>query len=365
MPRCHHHAIIFLILISFGYLYSINRGNLAFSKTNDDSHTNFAIAMTSIPPRFDGLTPTLLSWLHQLHPPNFICIYIPSYYLRFRLKNNEKEKETSTVTMLYQKLIASNLPSIQQALNTNKIRIVSINKDWGPLTRLVGVLESIECAERNNDNNSPCQSCFRSNNEYINLNYWLFADDDVMYASQTLQKYQSFLETYRIIQQATDKSVSSIIPKELALTQFAESYRLAINFDANAERPSILIPHVQAVDTYIVNHQFFTSAQTQHGLLNAEIFHNIIDLIHQRCKSSFYQDDYLVSVLFYAAGIRVRSIWQNDKLVGHVDGVSKSNFQMHMHPKVFEREFDTKSCLIEIVPKLNLLSEELHGIEDL
>jgi hypothetical protein len=114
-----------------------------------------------------------------------------------------------------------------------------------------------------------------------------------------------------------------------------------------------MIPHIQGVDTYLFSHQLLTEEAETAGPLSLSSFDSIVHMIHSECSSSFYQDDYVASVLFYLAKVHFMSVWENNrKLVHHVDGVSTSHFQMHLDPRVFEREHQTKQCLSKVVPKI-------------
>jgi len=58
------------------------------------------------------------------------------------------------------------------------------------------------------------------------------------------------------------------------------------------------------------------------------------------------------------------SAWNNDHVAKHVQGVSKSNSQMHMKPQVFEREEDTKACLAQKIDQLVAVARrEVQSLE--
>ncbi len=110
------------------------------------------------------------------------------------------------------------------------------------------------------------------------------------------------------------------------------------------------------------------------GLLLPGCFTHLLThlLTHSLTHSRAYlltQDDYILSFMLNVANITVRSIWNNFNVASHIEGnslthslthllthsltysllysgVSKSNSQMHMNSKVFEREQNTKDCLV-------------------
>ena len=52
-----------------------------------------------------------------------------------------------------------------------------------------------------------------------------------------------------------------------------------------------------------------------------------------------------MSFLLNIGDVHVQSLWNNDHVAKHVNDVSKSHHQMHMHPNVHEREESTKECI--------------------
>lgn len=349
-----------------------------------------AVAITSIPPRFPHLHRSLLPWFtDQLYPIHRLCLFIPRSYRRFRRRRGSQEP-LSTAALLRSKLLR--YPELSRHLERNALRIVEMDRDWGPITKFLGVLQ---------EQTTP--NCY-ANSDFPD--FWIFADDDVAYSPFTVQKYLSWW------------NVLSKQSENLVLTNFSEDYRVFYRFGSGADStgtgastgagitatsvgsvantdigtgtasgagtadavgagtgiagivvgadgtvvvtdnestdPSAaghpehanirVVPHVQGVDTYFLS-QNNLREQLSHGLLHHVTTTKAVEFFHDTCPESFYQDDYLVSFLFHLSGLRVRSTWTNDNHAVHVEGVSKNHFQMHMAEEVFAREKATKNCI--------------------
>eukprot|EP01036_Dinobryon_divergens_P029318 gene29318-38397_t len=139
------------------------------------------------------------------------------------------------------------------------------------------------------------------------------------------------------------------------LTHFSEDYRIAFLLDNESQHRTPI--HVQGVDTFMLSNRVFENQHDSSGPLSFETFRTIVQYFHQNCPSTFYQDDYIISFLLNMANITLTSIWNNDNMAEHIEGVSKSNFQMHMHQNVFAREHATKKCIVDHAQTLYSLVE--------
>lgn len=81
------------------------------------------------------------------------------------------------------------------------------------------------------------------------------------------------------------------------------------------------------------------------GKLTYERVVKIAEFFHGVCPESFFQDDYIMSAVLFAAQVPVTSIWNGSKVALHVDDVSTSFQQMHLSVDVFKREQATKHCV--------------------
>jgi hypothetical protein len=315
-------------------------------QSNQESHLQIAISLTTIPSRFATVHHTIRSWIAQTHPIiRYVFVFVPPSYRRFRKKKKSTTKTVDTdngnfTTMLHGLL--SGHDDLRPLLENGTIQIVSTDMDYGPITRVVGALQLIH----------------RKKEEEIsfglNIDYWVFCDDDVGYDTSAAQVYSNKLS------ELARASISRNVLQSIGLTLFAESYRLAIPTSTSPNAVMEVIPHIQGVDSYLVNHMYLSSSvDLNYSMLSYPIFIQAVTIIHRLCPSAYYQDDYVVAVLLYLGGIRFRSVWESyRKLVHHIDGVSTSHFQMHLDPLVFQREQNTKQCLPEIVPQiLQLLSK--------
>lgn len=305
-----------------------------------EKDASIVVAMTSIPPRFHSIHHTITSWFTQEQQPvDKICIYIPTKYKRFfRQKKRVGATDLSHVDYLRQILTReSNL--LAQAIADRKLVIVEFSQDYGPITRIAGMLRSVF-----NKSLDQQDDCLGPNEP--SPDYWIIGDDDVGYDAQLTQRYL--------------QAVSSLFSTQhyyaaVGLTQFAENYRLELPLSSNDTNALTLIPHVQGVDTYLVNNVHIVMQQ-QAGVLWYPYFIQAVKFMHDICPESFFQDDYIVSVLFYMSGVRFRTIWDSHvKMVHHIEGVSKSHFQMHMSEDVFRKEAATKACLVQHIAEIRTI----------
>lgn len=329
---------VYLLIILLSIYLLASSQSTGYYGFQNSSLPTYSLAMTTIPPRFPHLAPTLLSWLHQVHKPNRICIYIPVSYKRFRKKGAASSMSLSTYDLLMKHLV--NNPQINLAIESKIVRVVLLEKDFGPISKLVGVLME----QKNLDSNrytSNISNCYERNENLPN--FWIFGDDDVEYSQYTILKYNYYISNYHI----TDMfSLSDWNTNHFVLTQFVETYRIFYDIlFADGDIKRIVPRHLQGVDTYLISTNSFLNNWEHFGIFHFKTALAIIDFFHDSCPESFYQDDYLVSFLVSLANIPIYTIWNNDKLTSHVEGVSLSNFQMHRDPKVNFREETTKSCI--------------------
>ncbi|RYH32747.1 hypothetical protein EON65_00165 [archaeon] len=276
-----------------------------------------AIILTTIPPRFPYLHLTLPSWLDQEYPVDRICLYIPQHYKRFHRKASKSSNDESMFNNVLRRLREHKQTSAM--LDSQVLKVVSTDRDWGPITRFVGYARELTT---NSDEN-----CFFARED--KPDYWLVADDDVGYQPYTLSKYIQHLRIHDAIRSR----------KQLVLTNFSLDYR--VFFKLFGQEKAHIPQHIQGVDTYLLPHLL----PRTHPSLTLRPTLEILHFLHTTCPETFYQDDYLVSIWLYLYEYDVISIWSNDNLAIHIHGVSTHHHQMHMHPQVFEREERTKSCL--------------------
>ena len=324
--------IIMLMTILF-YALSFNIVECLLSTINKDPI--IAISMTTIPPRYNYLTECLLSWLNQDLKPNYIFIFIPKQYKRFKRKkdynnnnNNNNNEQISFKKSLMN--ILNNTLILKEYIRKNIINVIEIEKDWGPISKVMGMLYY-------NDN------WYNYNIKNNRPDYWIIGDDDVKYLKNTISDYIIAINTLPI---GNNNNIKNNI-----LTHFPEDNRIKVNIN----NENITINHVQGVDT-ILFPTILLLNQCLYGY--SFCYNNLIILLkyfHKKCSDSFYQDDYIISYSLALGSIKVNSIWNNDNVAKNIDGISKSNMQMHLNSKVFKRESNTKECII-------LFSNEIQNI---
>lgn len=301
-----------------------------------------AISITTIPPRFNYISQSLVSWFYQDLMPAYIFIHVPQRYRRFKQKTRKLSSEMKKLSgpMTYaQKLrevLASNdmLLKLQASSNPSpKVIVHEIERDWGPATKLVGLLQI----------NSNWSISYRDADFLQPPDYWLIADDDVSYAKHTISSYRTAILQMKSPQNFFEKS-----SLKFAMTHFLSEERLFLHLDKENEPRRVA--HVQGVDTILFPSNVLSTSSlhenNDHRYLSSPSIEIIFIFFHGICPESFYQDDYLISLLLNFAGFQVKSIGTHgNNVAGHIEGVSKSNSQMHMHSEVFDREESTKSCI--------------------
>jgi hypothetical protein len=330
-----------VIIITFFFFFLLHyETQISVCKNFDKSdEIAFAVVLTTIPPRFPHLTTTILSWLEQDLPPVRICIYVPRQYKRFRRKQNLK-MGISFLHYLESKL-SKQSTRLSEALNKSVVKLVDASEDYGAITRFSGLInEQIFWSKAPPNISSTCFNRFTEELPH----FWLISDDDVKYAQFTTTKY--FHGILHFNQQHK-------VERSFGLTQFSEDYRMVYQ---DSESNLHAVPHVQGVDTYIVPQEYLMLQYCTFDVLHYLHVNAAINFFHDVCPEAFFHDDYIVSFLLHLAGLKVWSIWNYDNLAGHIEGVSKSNFQMHMSADVFEKEESVKKCVSTYATQIILLT---------
>lgn len=193
-------------------------------------------------------------------------------------------------TIKIKKIIISVIDNskILDKYKNSKVEIQYLEKDYGPSKKVYGALKYYETLE--NKNNV----------------YFIICDDDLEYHEDTIKSYLY--------------SISN--NKKNIYTHFKAVDRLNI---LNKK-----IMHLQGADTYLLNPEFLKNTSSENYL-------SYLLNIFKECPDAFYQDDYLISV--YISIILKLKIEQvkdpkSYNIIHFID-------QMHRHPKIHEREFNT------------------------
>jgi hypothetical protein len=267
----------------------------------------FGVSLTTIPPRFSSIHNVITSWFNQDYPPSLIVVFIPQHYKTF--KDVTTTEHTSHVAVVEN--ILSN--HFHKEIQEHKIIIKSLDHDWGPASKYVGVLEHF------------------NDIAFQDISHWVVGDDDVRYSTNVLSRYENAINS---------KKYKSMLDNSVA-TNFKVEGRVQISLNKN----NYVIPHIQGVDTVMISVKSLKDQRDKHYTLESNNFKKTLEFLHQKCPNSFYQDDYVLSFLVYLSGMSTRSMWNGEKVAHHVNDVSTSNMQMHLHPKVMQREDDTKRCI--------------------
>lgn len=325
--------IILWLVIILGFSAIIN------GQVNHDY--SYAIAITTIPPRFDHIVPTLLSWINQSYQPIRICIYIPIDYQRFKAKQRQSASPLNLLQVFKNKI--SKNQYIESLIKQQKIKIIELSKDYGPISRFIGLIQEQIISETRN--------CFYPLVEQL-PDYWVISDDDVNYSTNSLSKYQSMFNHFPDLQYKNSFISSNQEIQERqnifefhSLSQFSLDYR--VYYQLHHQDKINIFPHLQGVDTYLIPHKALQLSYINKGPLYYHRLLRAINYFHNECPESFFQDDYLISFLLHLGGIEYHSIWAQDNFAQHIEGISKNNHQMHMKPDVFHKESATKACIFD------------------
>jgi hypothetical protein len=280
---------------------------------------SYGVALTTIPPRFNSVHHTLQSWQQQQMPPAVILIFVPRVYRRFRrkIKPGKSKNDVSYVEELTRILTTRDLMT--------NIVVVETEDDFGPILKYYGLYEFIQ----NNRGENLSQT---------HVTHWIVGDDDVAYTPSTISVYNQ-----ELICDKSFVSNSCVDVNKTILTHYRKDYRLLIDASVDGEvtDQENRIMHFQGVDTIL----FPSMILRDTPVFNSAALKLFIPWMFSLCEGSFYQDDYIVSLLIHLTKFPTRSLWNGQRVAGHVDDVSKSNFQLHMHHDVFVREYDTQQCL--------------------
>jgi hypothetical protein len=286
---------------------------LAILTACSGQQVKYGVSITTIPPRYSTIHHVIRSWMEQSLVPDVIAVFVPQQYVNF-MGESKRDKTRNALTL--KSHLSKYFPT---EVENGKIVIQLVTRDWGPITKYLGLFEHFSNIDGNN-----------------HIDYWVICDDDVRYSNNTLSDYSV--------------RISSTGDRSSILTHFNTHARLRPKINGKY----VNVMHLQGVDTVLFPSFSFA------GSLSFPIASATVSLIHESCPHSFYQDDYVISLLVYLSKIRVQSVWSGKKVAYHVNGVSTSNQQMHIHPEVFEREEGTKECLVKIAEKVSGIVDRMR-----
>jgi hypothetical protein len=308
-------------MVSFCWLFILFAPLLPCQGQRDDAHNRVGVCLTTIPPRFATVYHAIHSWLQQESPPDVIVLFIPEKYQNFIGESRrDLTKNLKTITSE----LTLHFP---QEIESGRILIQSMKIDWGPITKYVGLFEHHKELERK-----------------TGVDYWVIGDDDVRYSPNTLSDYLT----------AIKKNPNH---QKKIFTHFKSHPRIT----AMVNHVLTPIQHLQGVDTILFPATLVSSTPT----FSFSTVSVILKFLHSHCPKSYYQDDYVISFLVAHAqqrggNIIVESIWSGNKVAHHVNGVSKAGQQMHTHKEVFDREEETKQCLVQFSDEISQIVLKLE-----
>lgn len=291
------------------------------------------VVFTTIPQRIESIHYTLASWIKQEDALVHIFVVIPTS-TSFSLANSSQQTsyECKVLSRVRKGLMNLGLTFADVScggpivLSSATVTFVTLPTEYGPVTKYAGL------------------SFLATSQDLITSkrsDFWIVSDDDVYYDSQIVKLYGLKLTG---------------IPKQfwgdIVATGFAPSTRLEIQSnvkpDVQDEYSSRVekVKHIQGVDTVMIPSVLVANSVAQRTLFHYNVLSTILTYVHVVCPDTYFQDDYVISLLLHISNIDIVSIWSPSyQLVHHVEGVSKSNDQMHMNSEVHDREDKSRRCL--------------------
>lgn len=289
--------------------------------------TKFAITMTTIPPRFNSIHHVINSWFNQEISPAVVVVFVPSKYKVFKQYNSEADG------FILQNITSTLNLHFSDQLNLKRLLIKSLDLDWGPASKYVGVLQYFD------------------NKIFDEITHWVIGDDDVRYSNNVLTRYDKMI---------TSKKYNKMLTNSIG-TNFKVEGRVQVQI--NHEKH--IIPHIQGVDTVLIASNILHQQKVESGSLSFHSFIKGLRHFHDICASSFYQDDYIFSFFVFLSNLSVKSLWNGQKVAHHINDVSTSNQQMHLHPRVNYREEETKICISTHAEEIVYLLSPSHKTKEL
>jgi hypothetical protein len=327
----HIITLLVILLLIRGAVGQDGKGaELDVAEKGKEKISTVAVALTSVPSRFKDLEHTIRSWMLQYGPPRTIVIFIPKTYQRFK-----KGKGAGKPRPYIDAATAMVGSKFGHYFKSGGIIFRETKNDYGPLTKFAGILEHWDTLKD------------------TGIDFWVIGDDDVHYSHDVLRKYRAAMD-------GETTNISDLY------THFSEDERVFVRLDG--EESARAIRHIQGVDTFAVRHALIRHHMDDEnkGELHWSRFFRMIKFFHEICPASFYQDDYVLSFAFNIAGLTVTSLWDDTRVAGHIDGVSKDNHQMHMHRDVHLRETETKECItLNANAAARILRTDATGAEEL
>ena len=200
---------------------------LANSHRTSDKRT--IVSLSTMPDRIGGLQPTLDSLLNQTRPPDEIVIAVPRFSIR-------QEREYTIPDYL---------------LQNPKVRILRCEKDWGPATKFIAVVQD-ELASLRNDT------------------LIMVVDDDRIYPRNSIELY---LHYHAQLPDAALCFRGGPIPRSLNW----RDCKIEFGIDLQAPKPTAVMT---GCGSYLIQPRFFDSSLWDYSAAPA---------------SAFYMDDMWIS----------------------------------------------------------------------
>eukprot|EP01041_Mallomonas_annulata_P005339 gene5339-10681_t len=273
-------------------------------------NNTWAFAFATIPPRFNRCSETIQSLLRQTIKPKHVIIYVTQFWdpnRKIRDPSAQKTLEFSNYDNA-NKLRKKIYEEFPEEWKNGVISVVEMPKDFGPATKLVGVLMTFSL---------------------YHVDYWIINDDDLIYDENVIRRY--FTEFQK---NTMNRDIGPVF------TLFNSLFN---SFNVNIYGKKLFIPQVQGADTYVIPSLTLLRQSLSGGPLSYAKFPLFLEYIYQICPESYYNDDFLISFSLRLAKLHVESLW--NKRIPYVVNDENHNSELHLDPLDRNKKDKTISCL--------------------
>ena len=241
------------------------------------SSEKWIVAFSTIAPRFKFCGNAVRSWLNQTFPPENILIFVNHNWDKKRLRRDQKprfrfNRHLISHTEILRMQISKEFPL---EYGSGLVSVVEMPLDYGPATKLVGVLMMLHQYE---------------------VDYWLIGDDDLIYQNDVISRYSKYYE------------MNPPTPHYGPIATFfnSEVFQFTALFNKNFEKT---VYHIQGADTFVLP-SIVLKRQSQYSYpLSYYQYSRMLLYLFPKCAAAIANDDYTISYTITAANLTIVSLW--------------------------------------------------------
>eukprot|EP01041_Mallomonas_annulata_P005757 gene5757-11632_t len=288
------------------------------------SSSKWAVSFATIRPRFRFCNFTVQSWLRQSTKPDYILIFVNSHWDSQRKRriqipsvqnsadNHMSRLHTISDTERLRRRIAREFPV---EYSSGIIRIIEIAKDYGPSTKFVGVLMSLNM---------------------FDVDYWVIGDDDLIYKNHLLSTYSNHY--IKNPPSAQHGPVTTFFDREIFVLQIPS---------LQVKTETTTVYHVQGADTYVIPDVLLRRQNHLGLLITYGKYTLLLEYLFRQCPNSYINDDYIVSYALTVSNITISSLWEGNVMytaTADSDGPSELHSEIDIYSKFPGN--DIRHCLM-------------------